>query len=109
VTITLCDESFVEKSGYPEEQDARVDDNGGGGEYGEICDVPTGGDVGIRLLILSGEVFDSKSLRFRAKLKGCQRVGGMFVGWEDFVNCRAVRRVWLEVRNRRSRLAKMTR
>jgi hypothetical protein len=106
VTITLCDESFVEKSGYPEEQDARVDDNGGGGEYGEICDVPTGGDVGIRLLILSGEVFDSKSLRFRAKVKRCQRVGGV---WENFVNCRAVRRVWLEVRNQQSRLTRMIR
>jgi len=28
VAITLCDESFVEEGGYPEEQDARVDDNG---------------------------------------------------------------------------------
>jgi len=39
----------------------RVDDNGGG-EQGEIGDVPRGGDMGIRLLILSGEVFDSGNL-----------------------------------------------
>jgi len=57
VSFTLCDESFVEEDGYREEEEARVDDNGG--EYGEIWDAPTGGDVGIRLLILSGEIFDS--------------------------------------------------
>ena len=58
VAITLCDGSFVEEDGNREEEEARVDDKGGG-EYGEIWDVPTGGDVGIRLWILSGEVFDS--------------------------------------------------
>ena len=30
VAITLCDESFVEEDGYHEEENARVDDNGGG-------------------------------------------------------------------------------
>ena len=30
VAITLGDESFVEQGGYHEEEDARVDDNGGG-------------------------------------------------------------------------------
>ena len=30
MAIILCDESFVEEDGYPEEEDARVDDNGGG-------------------------------------------------------------------------------
>ena len=44
------------------EEGTRVDDKGGR-EYGETWDVPTAGDVGIRLLILSSEVFDSvKSL-----------------------------------------------
>ena len=49
VAFALCDEPPVEEDGYREEEEARVDDNGKG-EYG---------DVGIRLLILSGEVFDS--------------------------------------------------
>jgi len=29
VVIALCDESFVEEDGYREEENARVDDNGG--------------------------------------------------------------------------------
>jgi hypothetical protein len=57
----LC-ESFV--GGKYREEDVSVVDVGGG-EYGEIWDVPTGGDVGARLLILSGEVFNSgKKLLF---------------------------------------------
>ena len=32
VVITLCDESFVEEDGYREEENARVDDSGGGVE-----------------------------------------------------------------------------
>ena len=32
VAITLCDESFVEEDGYREEENARVDDSGGGVE-----------------------------------------------------------------------------
>lgn len=57
MAFTLCDESFVE-DGNREEEEARVDDKGGG-EYGETWDVPTGGDMGMRLFILSGKVFDS--------------------------------------------------
>ena len=48
VAFTLCDESFVE-DGNREEEETRVDDKGGG-EYGETWDVPTGDDVGMRLL-----------------------------------------------------------
>ena len=29
--------------------------------------------------------FRKKSLRFRAKFERCWRVGGVLVGWEDFV------------------------
>ena len=45
--------------------------------------MPLEGDVGIRLLILSGEVFDSgkKHLRFRAKLERCLSVRGVFMGF----------------------------
>lgn len=46
-----------------EEEEANVKDVAGG-EYGEIWIVPVGGDVGIRLVILSGEVFDSGKNRF---------------------------------------------
>lgn len=48
----------MEEDEYREEEEARVDDSGGG-EYGEIWDAPTGGDVSIRILILSGKVFNS--------------------------------------------------
>ena len=48
-------ESFVGGK-YREEDVGAIDV--GGGEYGEIGDVPTGGDVGARLLILSGEILD---------------------------------------------------
>ena len=54
VAFALCDEPPVEEDGYREEEKARVNDNGRG-EYG---------DVGIRLLILSGEVFDSGKILF---------------------------------------------
>jgi hypothetical protein len=48
--------------------------------------------VGISLLILSDEVFDS------------QRVGGL----QSRLNCRAVGKAWLEVQNQQSRLTRLT-
>ena len=46
------------------------------------------------------------------RFEWCRRVGGVLVGRKDFVvdlNCRAVRRVWLEVWNQQSRSTRIIR
>ena len=45
-------------------EDELREEEAANGRADRIWDAPTGGDVGIRLLILSGEVFDSGKKRF---------------------------------------------
>jgi hypothetical protein len=70
--------------------------------------------VGIRLFILSDEIFNSGKNLFAsgpslsgAGALGCTyRMGGLC---RSRLNCQAVRRVWLAVWNQRSRMTRMTR
>jgi hypothetical protein len=66
VAITLRDESFAEGS-YREEENASVDDVGGG----EIWNMPVGGDVGTRSMIVKYSL--------RGQVKRCGRIRSVFV------------------------------
>jgi hypothetical protein len=72
VAITLRDESFAEGS-YRGEEDASVDDVGGG----KIWNMPVGGDMGTRSMILMYSL--------RGQVKRCGRIRSVFVDWENFV------------------------